>query len=191
MKILQPAGWPRPSGYSNGISAQGRMIFTAGVIGSNEQGMVVDYAFERQFGLAMRNILAILAEDGAGPEHIVRLTIYIPTGPYCRARRVAPGGRDHGFALPGNAWSRSRAGDHAAWSKSRRRRGAGVDTTASVVPIAAGGAPAEFFCSIIRALTPHRIERRRSDDLAIVNTHGADLCVIDALSGRIARLLFA
>ena len=77
MKILQPAGWPRPSGYSNGLSARGRMIFTAGVIGSNEQGMVASYAFEQQFDQALRNILAILAEDGAGPEHIVRLTIYI------------------------------------------------------------------------------------------------------------------
>ena len=77
MKILQPAGWPRPSGYSNGISAQGRMIFTAGVIGSNEDGMVASYAFEQQFDQALRNVLAILAEDGAGPEHIVRLTIYI------------------------------------------------------------------------------------------------------------------
>ncbi len=77
MKILQPASWPRPSGYSNGISAKGRMIFTAGVIGSNEQGMVASYAFEQQFDQALRNILAILAEDGAGPEHIVRLTIYI------------------------------------------------------------------------------------------------------------------
>lgn len=77
MKILQPAGWPRPSGYSNGISAKGRMIFTAGVIGSNADGMVASYAFAQQFDQALRNILAILAEDGAGPEHIVRLTIYI------------------------------------------------------------------------------------------------------------------
>lgn len=77
MKILQPAGWPRPSGYSNGISARGRMIFTAGVIGANADGMVASYAFEQQFDQALRNVLAILAEDGAGPEHIVRLTIYI------------------------------------------------------------------------------------------------------------------
>ena len=77
MKILQPAGWPRPSGYANGISAKGRMIFTAGVIGSNEEGMVSSYAFEQQFDQALRNILAILAEDGAEPEHIVRLTIYV------------------------------------------------------------------------------------------------------------------
>ncbi len=77
MKILQPAGWPRPSGYANGISAKGRMIFTAGIIGSDERGMVPSHHFEQQFGLALRNIMAILGEDGAGPEHIVRLTIYV------------------------------------------------------------------------------------------------------------------
>lgn len=77
MKILQPAGWPRPSGYANGISASGRMIFTAGIIGSNEEGNVPSRHFEAQFAQAMRNIIAILAEDGALPEHIVRLTIYV------------------------------------------------------------------------------------------------------------------
>ena len=77
MKILQPAGWPRPSGYANGISTRGRLIFTAGIIGSNEQGNILSHHFEQQFGQALRNILTILAEDGAGPEHIVRLTIYV------------------------------------------------------------------------------------------------------------------
>lgn len=77
MKILQPAGWPRPSGYANGISTRGRMIFTAGIIGSDEQGNILSHHFEHQFGQALRNILTILAEDGAGPEHIVRLTIYV------------------------------------------------------------------------------------------------------------------
>ena len=77
MKILQPAGWPRPSGYSNGISASGRMIFTAGIIGTNEQDVIVARQFEQQFGQALRNIRAILAADGAGMEHIVRLTIYV------------------------------------------------------------------------------------------------------------------
>jgi enamine deaminase RidA (YjgF/YER057c/UK114 family) len=77
MKILQPEGWPRPSGYANGISASGRLVFTAGIIGSDAQGMVPSRHFEQQFGLALKNILAILAEDGAGPEHIVRLTIYV------------------------------------------------------------------------------------------------------------------
>ena len=77
MKTLQPAAWPRPSGYSNGISASGRMIFTAGMIGWDENEMIVSHRLEQQFGQALRNVLAVLAEDGAGPEHIVRLTIYI------------------------------------------------------------------------------------------------------------------
>jgi enamine deaminase RidA (YjgF/YER057c/UK114 family) len=77
MKILQPAGWPRPKGYSNGISATGRMIFTAGVIGWDEREFLVSHRLDGQFAQALRNILAILKEDGAGPEHIVRLTIYV------------------------------------------------------------------------------------------------------------------
>ena len=77
MKTLLPPGWPRPKGYSNGISATGRMIFTAGVIGWDEREMLVSHRLDAQFAQALRNILAILAEDGAGPEHIVRLTVYI------------------------------------------------------------------------------------------------------------------
>lgn len=77
MKFLQPSGWPRPKGYSNGISATGRMIFTAGVIGWDEHELIVSHVFEAQFDKTLENILAILAEDGAGPEHIVRLTIYV------------------------------------------------------------------------------------------------------------------
>jgi len=77
MNILQPAGWPRPKGYSNGISASGRMIFTAGVIGWNESEILVSHRLDHQFGQALRNIVAILKEGGAGPEHIVRLTVYV------------------------------------------------------------------------------------------------------------------
>ena len=77
MKTLLPPGWPRPKGYSNGISATGRMIFTAGVVGWNEQEFLVSHRLDGQFAQALRNILAILAEGGAGPEHIVRLTIYV------------------------------------------------------------------------------------------------------------------
>jgi enamine deaminase RidA (YjgF/YER057c/UK114 family) len=77
MKTLLPPGWPRPKGYSNGISATGRMIFTAGIVGWNEQEFLVSHRLDGQFAQALRNILAILAEDGAGPEHIVRLTIYV------------------------------------------------------------------------------------------------------------------
>ena len=77
MKSLLPPGWPRPKGYSNGISATGRMIFTAGVIGWNEQEFLASHRLDGQFAQALKNILAILKEDGAGPEHIVRLTIYV------------------------------------------------------------------------------------------------------------------
>jgi enamine deaminase RidA (YjgF/YER057c/UK114 family) len=77
MKILQPPGWPRPKGYSNGISAKGRMIFTAGIVGWDEKEMFPDYHLHGQFAQALRNTLAILAEDRAGPEHVVRMTCYV------------------------------------------------------------------------------------------------------------------
>ncbi len=77
MKILQPAGWPRPKGYSNGISARGRMIFTAGIVGWDEHESFPYYTLGGQFGQALQNVLAVLAEDGAGPEHLVRMTVYV------------------------------------------------------------------------------------------------------------------
>ena len=77
MKILQPPDWPRPKGYSNGISASGRMIFTAGVVGWDAQESFAEYTLHGQFAQALRNTLAILAEDGAGPQHIVRMTCYV------------------------------------------------------------------------------------------------------------------
>ncbi len=77
MKALLPPGWPRPKGYSNGISARGRMIFTAGVVGWNEEESFAATDLVGQFRQLLLNTLAILAEDGAGPEHIVRMTWYI------------------------------------------------------------------------------------------------------------------
>jgi enamine deaminase RidA (YjgF/YER057c/UK114 family) len=77
MKVLQPAGWPRPKGYSNGISARGRMIFTAGIVGWDEKENFPEHTLQGQFARALRNTMAILAEDGAGPEHIVRMTCYV------------------------------------------------------------------------------------------------------------------
>jgi enamine deaminase RidA (YjgF/YER057c/UK114 family) len=77
MKTLLPPGWPRPRGYANGISATGRLIVTAGVVGWNESEQFVADDLPGQFAQALRNILAILAEDGAGPEHIVRMTCYV------------------------------------------------------------------------------------------------------------------
>ena len=77
MTILQPPGWPRPKGYANGMSATGRLIVTAGVIGWNEQEVIVSHRLDQQFGQALRNIVSILKEGGAEPRHIVRLTIYV------------------------------------------------------------------------------------------------------------------
>jgi enamine deaminase RidA (YjgF/YER057c/UK114 family) len=77
MKALLPPGWPRPKGYSNGISARGRMIFTAGVVGWDEEESFAERDMVGQLRQILVNTLAILAEDGAGPEHIVRMTWYV------------------------------------------------------------------------------------------------------------------
>ena len=77
MKVLLPSGWPRPRGYSNGISAIGRLVFTAGIIGWNEQERLVAPDLAGQLRQILLNTLAILAEDGAGPEHVVRMTWYV------------------------------------------------------------------------------------------------------------------
>lgn len=76
-KILQPEGWPRPKGYSNGIAASGRMVFTAGVVGWNEEEKFAAKDLAGQFRQALLNTRAILAEGGARPEHIVRMTCYV------------------------------------------------------------------------------------------------------------------
>jgi len=77
VKTLQPPGWPRPKGYANGVSARGRMVFTAGVVGWDEAERFVADDLAGQFRQVLKNILAILAEDGAGPEHVVRMTCYV------------------------------------------------------------------------------------------------------------------
>jgi enamine deaminase RidA (YjgF/YER057c/UK114 family) len=77
MKTLLPPGWPRPSGFANGISAKGRMVFTAGIIGWDEAGRIVSPDLAGQLRQILLNTLAILAEDGAGPEHVVRMTWYV------------------------------------------------------------------------------------------------------------------
>lgn len=77
MKILQPPHWPRPKGYSNGIGASGRMIFTAGVVGWDENESFPDYTLHGQFAQALMNTLEILAQDGAGPQHVVKMTCYV------------------------------------------------------------------------------------------------------------------
>jgi len=76
-KILLPPGWKRPSGYSNGIAAEGRLVFTAGLIGWDENHAMQANNLAGQVGQTLRNIIAVLAEANAEPRHIVRMTWYI------------------------------------------------------------------------------------------------------------------
>ena len=76
-RVLLPEGWPRPKGYSNGVEATGRTVFVAGQIGWTPEGVFTETAFAGQFRQTIENTLAVLAEAGAGPEHIVRMTWYV------------------------------------------------------------------------------------------------------------------
>jgi enamine deaminase RidA (YjgF/YER057c/UK114 family) len=75
--ILQPPGWPRPKGYSCGVSAQGTLVFVSGQIGWDEQGHFPAGDIAGQVRQALRNVVTVLAEAGARPEHVTRLTWYV------------------------------------------------------------------------------------------------------------------
>jgi enamine deaminase RidA (YjgF/YER057c/UK114 family) len=77
LQILQPPDWPRPSGYSNGIAAQGRQVFIAGQIGWDEQHRFRSSRLADQVQQTLENIVAVLAEANGRPEHIVRLAWYV------------------------------------------------------------------------------------------------------------------
>lgn len=77
MEILQPPGWPRPRGYSNGVSASGRLVVTGGLVGWNGQEEFPHKDMAGQARLAFENIAAVLTEGRAKPEHMVRMTWYI------------------------------------------------------------------------------------------------------------------
>jgi len=77
MKILQPAGWPQPRGYSNGVAARGRQVYVAGQVGWDEQRRFQTDDFAGQVRQALANVVAVLAEAGAKPEHITRMTWYV------------------------------------------------------------------------------------------------------------------
>jgi len=77
MRILQPEGWPRPPGYSNGVAARGTLVFAAGQIGWDTDGRLHHGGLAAQTEQALRNVVAVLAEAGARPEHVVRLTWYV------------------------------------------------------------------------------------------------------------------
>lgn len=76
-RIIQPDGWKRPRGYSNGIAAKGEQIFVAGQIGWNEREEIVSADFVEQTAQALRNVVAVLHAAGASAEHLVRMTWYV------------------------------------------------------------------------------------------------------------------
>jgi enamine deaminase RidA (YjgF/YER057c/UK114 family) len=77
MEFLQPAHWPRPKGYANGVAVSGRMIFVSGMIGWDVEGKFPARDFVGQVRQALKNVVEVLAEAGARPEHIVRMTWYV------------------------------------------------------------------------------------------------------------------
>ena len=91
--VLQPEGWPRPRGYANGVSAQGRQVFVAGMIGWNAAAEFESDDLVDQVRQALENVKAVLSEAGATPGHMVRMTWYVTD----RADYLARG-RDIGAA---------------------------------------------------------------------------------------------
>lgn len=77
LTALQPPGWPKPRGYANGMMGTGRFVLVGGQIGWDEHGKFPPGGLLPQIGQALKNILAVLAEAGGGPEHIARLTWYV------------------------------------------------------------------------------------------------------------------
>jgi len=77
MQVLQPPGWVRPKGYSNGVAASGRMVFVSGMVGWDAHERFEANDLVGQVRQALTNVVAVLAEGGAQPEHIVRMTWYL------------------------------------------------------------------------------------------------------------------
>lgn len=76
-RVLQPAGWAKPIGYANGIAARGRLVFTGGQVGWNAQCKFESHDLAGQIRQTLHNIVAVLAEGGARPEHITTMTWYV------------------------------------------------------------------------------------------------------------------
>ncbi|WP_130432790.1 RidA family protein [Rivibacter subsaxonicus] len=94
MKILQPAGWARPRGYSNGVLVEGRQVYVAGMIGWDADCRFQTDELVGQVRQALQNIVAVLTEAGAKPEHIVRMTWYLTD-----KREYLAAGREIGAAF--------------------------------------------------------------------------------------------
>lgn len=76
-RVLQPAEWPRPRGYANGVEASGRIVFVAGQVGWDAEGRFPGRDLVAQTRQALSNVLRVLHEAGLGPEHVVRMTWYV------------------------------------------------------------------------------------------------------------------
>lgn len=77
LQVIQPEGWKRPRGYSNGIVAEGRVLFVGGQIGWDENEVFHSDDFVAQWEQALRNVLAVVRAAGGGPEHVARMTVYV------------------------------------------------------------------------------------------------------------------
>ena len=77
MKFLQPPNWPRPKGYTNGVAARGNMVFLSGIVGWDAQEKFPGSDFVAQVRQALLNIVEILHQAQAKPEHIARMTWYV------------------------------------------------------------------------------------------------------------------
>ena len=77
IEVILPPGWPRPKGYANGVSASGRLLFIAGMIGWDAQGVFHSDDFAVQVRQALQNVAEVLREAGGKPENIVRMTWYV------------------------------------------------------------------------------------------------------------------
>ena len=105
-QLLQPAGWASPKGYANGVAASGRTVFVAGQIGWNAEGRFESDDLVDQVRQALLNVRAVLAEAGAGPQHICRMTWYLTDKRSYLARAADIGrayrevlGREFGIAM--------------------------------------------------------------------------------------------
>ncbi|MBQ0958883.1 RidA family protein [Ideonella sp. 4Y11] len=105
-QVLQPAGWAAPKGYANGVAASGRMVFVAGQIGWNSDSVFESDDLVDQVRQALLNVRAVLAEAGAGPQHICRMTWYLTDKRDYLARAADIGrayrevlGREFGIAM--------------------------------------------------------------------------------------------
>jgi len=93
-QVLLPEGWPRPRGYANGVTARGRQVYIAGMIGWDAQGVFHSDDFAQQARQALQHIVDVLREAGGQPQHIVRMTWYVTD-----KREYLAAGREIGHAF--------------------------------------------------------------------------------------------